>query len=774
MTPSGYGTSLDSNIEITFDDLMDETATSGAFKISPSVSGAKSWSGSKLIFNPSSALAEAKTYTVTINDTKAKDLAGNHLSAPYEFSFTTDVFPSSVSITAPKAGTYYTGDKLTIQAKVTGSGSALVVGASVAATGVCSATLSSSTPGVYEGSCVLSNSTTGTARLTVTATKVKTASAYVSLTLKAAAVLTMDVVSPTKFDYTRGDTIPVKVSVKSGTTAIKDASVSAPSLTFKNNNDGTYSANLTTDYKTLLNTTVIINANALVTNKTMFATKTLSFNLKPATLKVGVDILGQSTKKTSLAGGDSVSLRANASYRDGTPADVTMNGTLTVGRTTGPQELIPLSFMRSGDYYVTDEGVYKVGNIDTSFEGSAYAFDAYNNTGQSTITARGPALGLRFDLSEPKEAQFAPGQSVRIVGKVWSELNSTYVTNAVVTLGDVAFENSAGSYSTTYEIPAGFTNGQLSLTVKMVAGDVTSFYDFPIAVSHGLTVDFGATGRDKRISRGDISFNIEYPNGDPVTEGNFTLTVISPKGSTDYPLKLKGAAWSASVNLGAEEVSGIEFVLSGSDVAGNSVNATLSNVVYSAEKTPEEWMTKYWYLIVGAIVLIAAAFVAKFALTQAAHSRRLQLAKLIEYKEAWKERERLAWKIKSMGVFVMARKYPKEMLDGLSQQFAQREATLLAKLSQLETDSDVRKEKGKLIDQAQKELEKEKPIWEARVVEEIKIYRGIKDIAKAMEYGTKPDEIVQSIYKEYGDELAEKIIRDARLQGYLPAESPKS
>ena len=96
------------DIEITFSEDMDKTATEGAFSISPCVAGTKSWPANNILrFDPGSDLAYITSYTVTIS-TAAKDLAGNNMEAEHSFSFTTeaDTTPPTVSSTSPSNGAY--------------------------------------------------------------------------------------------------------------------------------------------------------------------------------------------------------------------------------------------------------------------------------------------------------------------------------------------------------------------------------------------------------------------------------------------------------------------------------------------------------------------------------------------------------------------------------------------------------------------------------------------------------------------------------------------
>ncbi len=77
-------------IEVEFNEAMDTQSVTAALEISPAVTGTITWrAGDKrLVYTPDPRLNPESDYTVTIG-TGAKDAAGNALSEPYSWSFTT-------------------------------------------------------------------------------------------------------------------------------------------------------------------------------------------------------------------------------------------------------------------------------------------------------------------------------------------------------------------------------------------------------------------------------------------------------------------------------------------------------------------------------------------------------------------------------------------------------------------------------------------------------------------------------------------------------------
>jgi len=88
ISPTGASVSTDSSIEINFSEQMDQSTLTGAFSISPYVSGTVNTFPDKLVFVPDpGALAQGTTYKVTMFDT-VTDSGGNHLGQSFTWEFT--------------------------------------------------------------------------------------------------------------------------------------------------------------------------------------------------------------------------------------------------------------------------------------------------------------------------------------------------------------------------------------------------------------------------------------------------------------------------------------------------------------------------------------------------------------------------------------------------------------------------------------------------------------------------------------------------------------
>lgn len=83
------GTSVNTQIAITFTEPMNIRSVERNFALSPGVKGSFSWSGNEMLFVPQHALAYAHAYTVTVGSA-ARDRMGKRIFRPYHTSFTTE------------------------------------------------------------------------------------------------------------------------------------------------------------------------------------------------------------------------------------------------------------------------------------------------------------------------------------------------------------------------------------------------------------------------------------------------------------------------------------------------------------------------------------------------------------------------------------------------------------------------------------------------------------------------------------------------------------
>jgi hypothetical protein len=102
-TPTGTNVSIATRIDVTFSEAMNQASVQSAFSTIPATTGSFSWNGNKLTYTPASKPAYLTTYSVTIGN-GARDLAGNNMTSPYAWQFTTseqDVTPPTVTGRSP-------------------------------------------------------------------------------------------------------------------------------------------------------------------------------------------------------------------------------------------------------------------------------------------------------------------------------------------------------------------------------------------------------------------------------------------------------------------------------------------------------------------------------------------------------------------------------------------------------------------------------------------------------------------------------------------------
>lgn len=92
-----YNISEFTEIQITFNQLVDRQSTQNLFSISPAVEGSFEWRGNTIVFKPNAALSLSSTYSVTIGN-GVKSVYGLDSSAPYTFSFTVRTYSYQMQI----------------------------------------------------------------------------------------------------------------------------------------------------------------------------------------------------------------------------------------------------------------------------------------------------------------------------------------------------------------------------------------------------------------------------------------------------------------------------------------------------------------------------------------------------------------------------------------------------------------------------------------------------------------------------------------------------
>ena len=87
-TPTGTNVPANTQITVTFSESMNQTSVQSAFSTMPSTNGSYSWNGYTMTYTPNANFAYNTIYSATIG-TGAKDLAGNSLTSPFSWQFTT-------------------------------------------------------------------------------------------------------------------------------------------------------------------------------------------------------------------------------------------------------------------------------------------------------------------------------------------------------------------------------------------------------------------------------------------------------------------------------------------------------------------------------------------------------------------------------------------------------------------------------------------------------------------------------------------------------------
>lgn len=117
-SPTGKDIPVDTEITVTFSELMATASVEGAFSISPTVAGAFAWIGEKLTFTPEITLNYDTKYTVSVG-TGAKDLEDDFLEREFSWAFTTVSEISENPLSPPTIiDNSPTGSEVTVDSKI--------------------------------------------------------------------------------------------------------------------------------------------------------------------------------------------------------------------------------------------------------------------------------------------------------------------------------------------------------------------------------------------------------------------------------------------------------------------------------------------------------------------------------------------------------------------------------------------------------------------------------------------------------------------------------
>ncbi len=773
-SPGGVNEPLDGNIIISFSDEWGiNTSTLSMWSDSPDISidlQDAVWSDNGFTVTvPYTTTAEGEEFTVNFG---VKDLAGNVIND--SLSFTTLVKPTSVVINSPSAGgSYVQGDPIVFSVTVTGTNDLPVRGAVVSVSGGCSTTLTEETPGVYTGSC--SSSDYGDIEFVVSAVNGgQEANSTVTLSIAKAIGLTVKVLEPQQFTFTRGDSIPVKVRVLADDQPVNNAVVSSePSINFSNEGNGVYSGVLESNYFTPTSLNLRVTASAVVSNQSRTTTTVITLGFAPVSLNVVVKVLGNGEEKPVLDGGDEVTVKVTAYYPDGSAADLReVNGTLTARNALGAEENILLTFSKSGDYWIAEPNM-TVKNTDSSFEASVSVKDAYGNTGTGTTVANGPVKGLKFEVEEPKSLVFARGQKVKIRGRVYSELEKAYV-NAVVWINNKSMQKQGEYFVAEYLVPVNDSSKEKDLVIRMKYGDIIDYQVLKLTVTDSLQT---AVSNNNTIRAGEALITIAYPDGSPVTDGNFSLVI----GNKTYALEKKGNSWVALVDLGPEPLHNIDAKVMGQDVFGNKIESSV-RVDYEPPFNLLWFLKKNSSLIFTLISALFLAFVFNRKVIKPRRERALKRKKAMQerkkvrekYKELKKKMVKADWKIKEVETKLLARRIDEKTAHDLKAELEKEKIEINEEIAELEAHYPFLKAEEKAIQgEVNLELAEEQKTWKEKVAEDIKISKIVSEVRKMREWGKPEEEIKSIIIKKYGGELGEKAIDECYNLGILKKTNPE-
>ena len=547
---------------------------------------------------------------------EAKDKAGN--TEHFSWSFETDTPAERIDIERPRDGTEYPVDtEMNLRAKVTDGEGNPVKGGHVDVSGVtgCSTTLEDpDSDGRFTGRCSPSNTGTHTLEFEAEAAG-KTVTDTITIEVVEEPPIEIEIIEP-DFDknYTRGDTIQFKIETRVEGQPHEDVSEVRSEILGdfeKGEENHVWEKTYETDYETPKEQDITIEVTGTVITRNTY-TRTRRLNLEPVTIDTEANFYVEGEEVTDiLDGGDYLETRINLEYPDGTPVEdlkpqEEIQGKLIITNDRGEEkeETLVLNHRENGEY--RSEDTYTVGSRDAQIRAIIEVEDQHENTGKTERTIEGPAGALEFILTEPSPRRATPGQNLTIKGYIEHPETEEKFTEPQVTVNDKDMEVTAeDQYSTKYKIPKEEEiDEEYLLNFEIEYGEAS--YNTIIELEmQPPTITLDEERLEERgISRNDkIKADITYPNGDPVTSGEFKIETEEKEYHLTYNPQTN--KWETEeIDLGREEQL-ITLTATGKTLDGIEAQTTAkTNVEYKWDPEFSEWLIATPLAIAGVIAAV--------------------------------------------------------------------------------------------------------------------------------------------------------------------------
>ncbi|MFW5902520.1 MAG: Ig-like domain-containing protein [archaeon] len=598
---------------------INQTYTESNFNV-PGADGSISWDGDEtLVYSLDETLDYSTEYEVEV---EAKDKAGN--TADLGWTFETDTPAEKIDIEKPEEGEEYPVDtEMDLRAKVTDEEGNPVKGGYVDTSGVtgCSETLENpDSDGRFTGKCNPSKTGTQTIEFTAEAAG-KTVTDSKTIEVIEEPPIEIEIIEP-DFDenHTRGDTIQFKIETRVEGEPHEDVS-EVRSDTLGDFDQGEephiWEKTYETEYDEPLEQHITIEAKGTVITRRTY-TRTRTLNLKPIKIDIKANFFKGGEELTErLEGGEEIQIRANTEYPDGTPVEdlesqEEIKGKLFIIDDRGEEgeEELTLTHAENGEY--RPEERYTVRSRDSEIRAVIDVEDPYKNTGETEKTIEGPAGALEFTLTQPTPKTGSPGQNLTIKGYVESQDTEEKFTEPEVTVNGEEMEVTADDhYEKNYKIPTNMSVGDdYNLNFEIEYGE--------IIYSNEITLEMQAPKikldeerlEERGVSRNDrITAEIIYPNGDPVTEGEYYIEIEEQEYTLTYNPETE--IWETEeIDLGREEQL-ITLTAAGKTMEEiESEETGKTNIEYKWDPDTTEWLMSTPLAIAGIITTIITILIA--------------------------------------------------------------------------------------------------------------------------------------------------------------------
>jgi len=605
----------DNRVDVNFDKVelqfdgglsgLNQTYTEQHFNTN--LPGEITWNGEKLIYNITQTLDYSTEYSISV---EARDNAGN--SYDDSWSFETDTPAEQIEIRHPKEEKNTLGSEMDLEVIVTDQNDNPVKGGSVDTTNLpgCSRSLTFEEEGKFAATCEPTQE--GEHTLTFTAEAAgKTETETMDIEIVQQPPIEINIIEPDlDVKYPRGEEIQFKIN----TTVegephedVKEVYSDTIGEFQETEKEHIWERTYETDYEAPLEQefTITVEGSTMGIDRTDSITRKLE--LEPIQMNVTAEYIVEGEPAETLDGGDEPKIRLKVRYPDGEPVrNIQVKEAKLFQIREYEDEENTLNFTHEGNGIHTTTETYTVSSRHMEYRALIDIEDQYENYWEGEPTIEAPAGIPELTITQPSPRKASPGQNLTIRGYIESEEDNGKNTEPEVTINNYTMEVAGDDhYETDYKIPSDTEIGEEYTLNIIIEHMETTYSDDELKLDiEPPTIDINEERLEERGLRRYEQFTatITYPNGDPVTEGEYHIEIEEENYTLNYNPETE--RWETKeIDLGRDDRI-VTLTAKGGTEQVEAETAVKTDVDYTWEPSMTEWLRETPLAIAG---IIAAA-----------------------------------------------------------------------------------------------------------------------------------------------------------------------